>query len=69
MTNTVLIASHTPAFELARKGLDAAQSLFETPASALTVQPFVASQPYPWLTDVMRNNMSVRAQRLLRADY
>ena len=69
MTNTVLIHTPAPAFNLAHKAFDSAQALFQTQAAALAAQPVAASQPYPCLTAGILSNMGVRAQRLLRADY
>lgn len=78
MTRTVLFAGpahatgpsvgkrRSPAFSLVCKALDAAQALFTAP----TVVPGASSdQRFSWLTADIRGNMSVRAQRLMRADY
>ena len=56
----------SPALSLVRRALNAAQAIFTAPA----VVPDISSdQRFPWLTADIRGNMSVRAQRLMRADY
>ena len=51
-----------PAASFVSKALAGAQAGFKAPVAA----PAAA---YPWLTANIRRNMSVRAQRLMRADY
>lgn len=75
MTRTVLFANAqatgtsagrrtSPSPSLVSQVLDSAKSVFVT----LTFTNN-AAQPSSWLTPAIRRNMSVRAQRLMRADY
>ncbi len=77
MTRTAFFAGHaqvdtsigkrtSPASSFVRKALDAAQAMFATPAASVRASSIETS---PWLTATIRRNMSVRAQRLMRADY
>lgn len=51
-----------------RKVLDAAQFLLPGAPSGVEAKA-EANQPYPWLPAHIRRNMSLRSQRLIRADY
>jgi hypothetical protein len=55
------------ASSLLRKVLGAAQFLL--PGAPSGVEAKTADQPYPWLPAHIRRNMSLRSQRLIRADY
>ncbi|MDO8775773.1 MAG: hypothetical protein Q7K57_45140 [Burkholderiaceae bacterium] len=76
MTRTVLFTNHAPAGRtsaglrtssapsLVRQVLDAAKTMLAAFAAGRD-----ARQADHWLTPSIRRNMSVRAQRLMRADY
>lgn len=80
MTRTVLFADHahadahsigkrtSPVSSFVSKALDAAQAMFTTSA-VVGARHGKTSQPHSLLTANIRRNMSVRAQRLMRADY
>ena len=50
------------------KVLSASQFLLPGAPSGVEAKS-AANQPYPWLPAHIRRNMSVRSQRLIRADY
>jgi hypothetical protein len=52
-----------------RKVLGAAQFLLPGAPSPAVEAAATANQPYPWLPAHIRRNMSLRSQRLIRADY
>jgi hypothetical protein len=54
----------SPSPSLVRQVLDSAKVMLATLIFANG-----AGQPAAWLTPVIQRNMSVRAQRLMRADY
>ena len=68
MTSTTFFPGSVPApakrtAPLVNKALAGAQAAFKAP------RPAAAATAYPWMTQTMLGNLSLRARRLLRADY